>query len=68
MKSLVIKSSGNAEWDKIAILLNGEIGTVSSEFSTSGEIFYNGVFLTYGGEFTWIPDECCTVNKILDPS
>ena len=68
MKSLIIKSSGNAEWDKVALLLNGEVGTVSAEFATNGNLFHNAVFLTYGGEFTWIPSECCTVTEIIDPS
>jgi hypothetical protein len=64
MKTITFKSTGNAEWDRVATLLDGEIGNVSGEFTTDTNTFYNAVFPNYGGEFTWIPDECVNVTEI----
>ena len=68
MKTLVINQTSNTFWNRIATLLKGESGTVSGEFTTDANTFYNAVFPVYEGEFTWIPDECCTVTETPDPS
>jgi hypothetical protein len=67
-KTLTLKHSGNEQWDRLADLVNGEVGTVTGAFTTDGVLYHNAVFPTYGAELTWIPAEACVVEEVPIPS
>ena len=38
----------------------------SQSIVTDGATYFNAVFSTYGGEFSWIPAAVCTVTAVAD--
>jgi hypothetical protein len=62
MKTLTLKTTGNATYDRIAGLVGSEAGEVTGSPFTDGKQFYNANFSGYG-EVTWIPAECCEVTE-----
>ena len=66
MMTLTLKTTGDTYWDRVAALLNDEVGAVSGEFVTDGATYFNAVFSLYGGEFSWIPAAVCTVTAVAD--
>ncbi|NBZ96936.1 MAG: hypothetical protein EBR40_11025 [Proteobacteria bacterium] len=67
MFKIILKTSGDEFWDRIAGILGGETGEVTGSPYTDGKQFYNAVFPNYG-EVTWIPDTACTVIEVPDPT
>jgi hypothetical protein len=65
MFKLILKTTGNALFDRIADLVGSEAGEVTGSPFTDGKQFYNAIFPNYG-EVTWIPSECCDVTEIED--
>lgn len=62
MFNLTLKTTGNELFDRIAGLVQGEVGEVTGSPYTDGKQFYNAIFPNYG-EVTWIPAECCTITE-----
>jgi hypothetical protein len=62
MFKIVLKITGNKLYDRIAGLVQGEVGEVTGSPYTDGKQFYNAIFTSYG-EVSWIPDECCTITE-----
>lgn len=65
MFKLILKTTGNALFDRIAGLVAGEAGEITGSPFTGGGQFYNAIFAGYG-EVTWIPAECCEVTESED--
>jgi|688.fasta_scaffold1044637_1 hypothetical protein len=67
MFKLILKTTGNELFDRIAGLVGSEAGEVTGSPFTGGKQFYCATFSGYG-EVTWIPAECCTVTEISEPN
>lgn len=65
MFNIVLQTTGNELFDRIAGLVQGEAGEVTGSPYTDGKQYYNAVFPSYG-EVTWIPAECCTITETED--
>ena len=65
MSKLTLKVTGNATYDRIAVLVGSESGQVTGSPFTDGKQYYNAIFSGYG-EVTWIPADCCEVTETTE--